>query len=138
MSTTGVRVVIDTNIFITIIGKKSPYRWIFDKIIRGDLLLCISNDIIYEYQEVIAEKTNREIAQNITDFLVIHPFVIQIGIFYKWKLISTDDDDNKFVDCAISADAYIISNDIHLQEAKKSEFPVVNVLTLKEFEKEFK
>jgi predicted nucleic acid-binding protein len=39
----------------------------------------------------------------------------------------------------VSADAYcIISNDTHLQEAKKSDFPKVQVLTITEFEKEFK
>jgi uncharacterized protein len=62
-----------------------------------------------------------------------------VDIYYKWKLITTDEDDNKFIDCAISADAYcIVSNDAHMQEAKKSEFPLIHVLTLTEFEKEFK
>lgn len=134
MNTNGVRVVIDTNVFIAIIGKKSPFRWIFDNILRGTIQLCVSNDIIFEYHEILTEKTNQEIADNITDFLVIHPYVSIIDVYYKWNLITSDNDDNKFVDCAISANAYcIISNDNHLQEAKKSDFPKVQVLTLNEF-----
>ena len=93
----------------------------------------------YAYQEILTEKTHQEIAQNITDFLLIHPYVSLVDIYYKWKLISMDEDDNKFIDCAVSSDAYcIVSNDAHLQEAKKSEFPIVQVLTLMEFEKEFR
>lgn len=71
MNTTGIRLVIDTNVFITIIGRKSPNRWIFDKIISGELLLCVSNDIILEYEELLAEKTNKEVSRNVTDFLLI-------------------------------------------------------------------
>ena len=37
MNTTAVSVVIDSNILITIIGKKSPFRWIFDCIIQGKI-----------------------------------------------------------------------------------------------------
>lgn len=35
MDTTALKLVIDTNIFIAIIGRKSPFRWIFDCIING-------------------------------------------------------------------------------------------------------
>jgi uncharacterized protein len=138
MSTTGIKIVIDTNIFIATIGKQSPYRWIFEKILSGEFILCVSNDIVLEYHEILSAKTTPDIARNVTDFLVIHPYVQHIEIFFQWRLIRSDDDDNKFIDCAISSDAFcIVSNDRHFQEAKESNFPKVQVLTVSEFSKLF-
>lgn len=57
------KIVLDTNIFIAIIGKKSPFRWIFDQIISGQLTLCVSNEILLEYQEILERKTNSEVLQ---------------------------------------------------------------------------
>lgn len=53
---------------------------------------------------------------------------------YRFNLITTDPDDNKFVDCAIVAGAtYIVSNDRHFEELKKYDFPKVDVRKLSEF-----
>ncbi|RKZ35138.1 MAG: nucleotide-binding protein [Gammaproteobacteria bacterium] len=123
MNTTVLRIVLDTNILIAIIGRKSPFRWIFDQIIAGELILCVSNEILLEYQEILA----------------IHPFVVKTEIFYQFHLISEDDDDNKFVDCAIAANAVcLVSNDKHFKVLKTIKFPKVNLLTLPEFVQEFK
>jgi predicted nucleic acid-binding protein len=59
MSTTGVKLVLDTNILIAIIGRKSPYRWIFDEIIDGGLILCVSNEIILEYKEILQKRREK-------------------------------------------------------------------------------
>lgn len=75
MNTTAAKIVIDTNVFITIIGKKSPNRWIFDKIISGSFILCISSEILLEYEELLNRKTNIEVTRNLIDFLLISPFV---------------------------------------------------------------
>ena len=133
-----IKIVLDTNILIAIIGKKSPFRWIFDKIISGKFILCISNEILFEYQEILERKTNQEIAYNLTQFLTIHPFVVKTEIFYQFQLISEDKDDNKFVDCAIAANAVcLVSNDKHFNVLKLVEFPKVNILTLAEFTQQF-
>ena len=43
-------------------------------------------------------------------------------------------DDNKFVDCAIAANAqYIVSEDSHFKHLKNIPFPAVNVIRLREF-----
>ena len=81
MNTTEHRVVVDTNVFITILGRKSPNRWIFDKIISGEFRLCISNEIVLEYEELLAVKTNKEVSRNVIDFLLISPYVIKSDIF---------------------------------------------------------
>jgi putative PIN family toxin of toxin-antitoxin system len=139
MNTTEVKVVIDTNIFITILGRKSPNRWIFDKIINCELHLCVSSEILFEYEEILTQKTNIDIARNVIDFLLISPNVHLIDIFYYWNLIEADPDDNKFIDCAISSNAYcLVSNDRHFNILKDIDFPKINILRLEEFELEFK
>lgn len=55
--------------------------------------------------------------------------VIRIEPFYRWNLIYEDYDDNKFVDCAVAANAqYIVSNDGHFRVLADIEFPPVNVI----------
>lgn len=139
MSTIGVRIVLDTNILIAIIGRKSPYRWIFDRIISGRIRLCVSNEIIFEYKEILQIKNGINVAKNMIDFFTIHPFVERQEPYFKFQLISQDADDNKFVDCAISSNAScIVSNDKHFNELKTIAFPKVSVMTLQEFEDQYK
>lgn len=139
MNTTGLKVVIDTNIFIAIIGRESPNRWIFDKLISGELTLFVSNQILLEYEEILIKKTTSSIAKNIIDFLLISPHVIKIEPFYNWALISDDPDDNKFIDCFIVSDSdCLISNDRHFNRIRQIDFPKIKVLTLEEFKQDFK
>lgn len=139
MNTTALRLVIDTNIFIAIISKKSPFRWIFDCLIQGKIKLCISNEILFEYREILARKTNEEVAENVMEFLSVSLFVEKTEIYFNFHLISEDEDDNKFVDCAIAANAEcLVSNDRHFRVLKTIDFPKITILKLKEFEEKYK
>src|ERR1700761_3369229 len=105
MSITGVRVVIDTNVLIPIISKRSPSRWIFNAIISGRINICVTTEILMEYREILEYKTNAAVAENILDFIASSPFVEKYEVFYKFNLIEQDSSDNKFVDCAIVSNA---------------------------------
>lgn len=49
-------------------------------------------------------------------------------------LIDKDKDDNKFVDCAVAAQAiFIVSNDKHYDVLKTIPFPKVDVVNIMEF-----
>jgi predicted nucleic acid-binding protein len=62
------------------------------------------------------------------------PSVKLITPFIKWELIVADPDDNKFVDCAISAGAEcIITHDAHFDILKTTPFPTVRILSPEEF-----
>ena len=54
---------------------------------------------------------------------------------FRFHLLSDiDKDDDKFVDCAITAGAdYIVTEDSHFDRLKQIPFPRLNVLTLDEF-----
>ena len=139
MNTTALKLVLDTNILIAIIGKKSPFRWIFDCFIQGKIILCVSNEILLEYQEILIRKTSEEVAENVINFIIVNPFTEKNEIFFNFRLISDDLDDNKFVDCAIASNAIcLVSNDKHFQALKKIDFPKVVVLKLQEFEDTYK
>ena len=134
MDTSGEKIVIDINVFLAIIGKQSPFRWIFDKILSGDFILCLSNEIILEYEEVLSQKNGTEVAENIINFLSVHLFVLHKEPYFHFRLISDDPDDDKYVDCAVSAGAVcLVSNDGHFRILKQVPFPRVVVLTLREF-----
>ncbi len=139
MSTTAVKAVIDTNVLVAIIGRHSPFRWIFDSIIRGDIRLCVSTEIMLEYHEILDLKNGPEVAENVVNLITTSPFTVKTEIYYNFMLIREDEDDNKFVDCAITSDAVcIVSNDGHFQVLKLVDFPKVDVLTVSEFEQAHK
>jgi predicted nucleic acid-binding protein len=79
-----VQIVVDTNVFINAIGTQSPYRWIVDKVISGELTFCSSNHIFFEYWEILETQTNSKIAENIANFLAVIPSVKLITPFIKW------------------------------------------------------
>jgi len=53
---------------------------------------------------------------------------------YHWHLISADPDDNKFIDCVVSANAhYLVSHDKHFKVLREIAFPRIKVLNIDEF-----
>lgn len=53
---------------------------------------------------------------------------------FRLQLITTDPDDNKFVDCAFAAGAdYLVSEDSHFDILRRIPFPQLNIVTLDEF-----
>lgn len=66
------KVVLDTNILLVSIAKKSQYRVIFDSLLSNKFDLIISNDILSEYTEIIAQKTNGMVANNISEMLLLY------------------------------------------------------------------
>lgn len=53
---------------------------------------------------------------------------------FRFQLIESDPDDNKFVDCAIAANAdYIVTEDTHFNPLKMISFPHVEIKRLHDF-----
>ena len=94
----------------------------------------MSNDILEEYEEILSQKTNTTIASNVIQVIVNSPYVEFVDTYFHFHLIEQDKDDNKFVDCAIAANArYIVSEDSHFKHLKNIPFPTVSVIRLSEF-----
>lgn len=129
-----VRVVIDTNCFLAIIPKVSPYRPVFDAYRAGRFELAVSTEILDEYAEIFSRKMTPEIATNLLELILKQFNTHKTEIFFRWAIITEDYDDNKFVDAAISAGAdYSISHDSHYKVLKELPFPRVSVINLRDF-----
>ena len=130
-------VVIDTNSLIMAISSRSAYHKIWQSFLAGDYCLCISNDILEEYMEVIARNISVNAARYVVYTIMERKNVKLISPSYKWNLITADPDDNKFVDCAIAANAkFIVTEDHHFNVLKEIDFPSVDVISIDDFLKE--
>jgi len=127
-------VVLDTNVLLVSIPPKSIYRPIFDALIDGKFHLVLSNDILSEYTEVIERKANAIVSNNMAEMLLNLDNLNKVEVYFEWKLIDKDPDDNKYVDAAIVGAAdFIVSNDQHFKILKSVDFPKVNVIGIDEF-----
>jgi putative PIN family toxin of toxin-antitoxin system len=127
-------IVLDTNILLVSIATKSKYRPIFDALIAGKYVLALSNSILSEYIEILEQKTTSVIASNIAELLLNLKNMVKTDVYYRWNLIKQDTDDNKFVDCAIAANAnFIVTNDKYFKGLKNISFPKVKVISADEF-----
>ena len=128
------RVVLDTNCLLASLSSKSENFRVWKDFQAGKFILCVSNEILEEYQEIIAQKTTPSIAQNVIRAIVESDFVEFIDPHFHVYAIFADPDDNKFVDCAFAANAaFIVSEDSHFDVLKTLAFPKVLVVKLKAF-----
>jgi len=131
------KVVLDTNVLLVPIPPRSQYRIIYDKFLSGAYDLCISNEILTEYEEILSQRYNYETVNDLFKVLLFHPNVIKVSPHYNWNIIFNDPDDNKFVDTAIASNAnLIVTNDKHFNILRDIKFPVVNFCKAEYF-KEF-
>jgi len=131
------RVVLDSNVLLVSIARKSKFRPIFNSLLNGQFQAVITNEILNEYIEIIERKANAIVAHNIAESITNLPNVEKIEISFKWNLISADPDDNKFVDCAIAGRVkYVVTNDKHFNVLKDIPFPKVDIISIEEFMKE--
>lgn len=97
-------------------------------------MLCVSNEILNENEEIIERYSSATVARNIISAIVHSPYTLYKEAFFKFNLIESDADDNKFVDCAITANAeYIVSEDAHFRILATFPFPKIKVIGLDEF-----
>ena len=128
------RLVLDTNYLIQIVSPRSKYHSLWEGFVRGEHTLCVSNEIIEEYIEIMQKLMGLAVAEYVIKTILNSSFVKVITPYYNFHLIVADKDDNKFVDCAIAAHAKcIVTNDHHYDVLKKIPFPKVEVISLVEF-----
>lgn len=131
------RIVLDTNALIQSVPSKSRYHAVWQSLVDGRNTLCVSNEIIMEYLEILQRLTDYDTAETIIKTIINSRFVEFIAPYYNFELIQQDPDDNKFVDCAIAANArYIVTNDRHFDVLKSINYPPVDIISLEDFVKQ--
>jgi putative PIN family toxin of toxin-antitoxin system len=130
------KVVLDTNCLLQCISRRSANTIILDQLIAGAYELLLSNEILMEYEEKITEIFSAETAELTIGTLTVLENVKKIDIYFQLNLITADQDDNKFVDCAFAGNVhFLVTNDKHYNILKSVTFPLINVITLDEFKK---
>ena len=128
------KIVLDTNCLLVSISKYGEAYPVWRGFLDGRYTLCVSTEILEEYEEIIGSMTTPEIARNVVDAILKRKNVERIDPYFHWNLITADPDDNKFVDCAFAAGAtYIVTHDSHFNVLRDITFPQLLVLKLKEF-----
>ena len=129
-----INVVLDTNCLLMSLSSKGRYFSVWRNLMAGKYVLCLSNEILTEYEEILTLKVGKTVTGNIISALMNLPNVKKVDVFYHFLLIKSDPDDDKFVDCAIKANAkYIVSEDHHYDVLKEIPFPKVDVIGIDEF-----
>jgi putative PIN family toxin of toxin-antitoxin system len=129
-----VRIVLDTNILWVSISRRSKTNWVISELIKGTYVLCVTTEILEEYEEIVSQKLGSETAKSIMELLDNLLNIEYITKYYRWELIELDYDDNKFADCAIAGNAhYLATNDKHFSILRSIAFPKVNVINVDEF-----
>ena len=115
-----IRVVVDTNIFISSFFGGNP-RKIIDLWKSGQIILCLSRPIIDEYADVLRRmglQNERELEELLS--LFAHGFnVLFTAKTPNLNVVEKDPDDDKFIECAVALNSkFIVSGDKGLREIK--------------------
>jgi putative PIN family toxin of toxin-antitoxin system len=128
------RVVLDTNVFLVSLAAQSPFALIFDALIDGKFELALNTEIIAEYEEVIAKRYDSQTVNDVLELILHLDNIHRQDVFYQWKLIEQDFDDNKFTDVYVASQAdYLVTNDRHFSVVKTISFPPINLVKAENF-----
>jgi len=127
-----IKIVLDTNVFISaLFWRGTPYQ-IFKRILEGAFLNFTSPQILEELKRRLLDKFKLP-SEKVKEFLEIIVFNSQIvSPKKKLNIVKKDPSDNKIIECALEAKAsFIISGDEHLLEIKESQG--IKIISPKEF-----
>jgi uncharacterized protein len=132
-------IVLDTNVFLVSLAPQYKYHWIYQYILAGKFELCLTTDILLEYEEVVSQRYGIERIDGMFNYLLLLPNISLYTPSFRWYLIENDHDDDKFVDCYVTANAdHLVGNDRHFNILNSLDFPKINLLKDEEFEEMYK
>lgn len=114
MSSELYRVVLDTNVlFEGLTKQKSACGLIIDAWLAGLIRVYVSDALAFEYVDVLSRKLSEAKWQQarialrtlLTDANFVH-------IYYSWRPASPDPGDDLVIDCAMNANAWLITANI--------------------------
>ena len=131
-------VVLDTNCLLQILGSRSKYHFLWEKFLNEEYVLCLSTEVLLEYEEILKQKASAVVADMFLKVINYSANVIRRDPFYRLGLIEADPDDNKFVDCAFACQAeFIVTDDSHFDVLSHIPFPKIEVKSLDKFASEW-
>ena len=127
------KIVLDTNIFISGIHWKGPSEKILQLCLYGKFQLITSTPILDELKRILTNFKKPLSPETIKQWKnLIQTQSTLVNPKQKINIVLEDPDDNKFIEAAIEGKAhYIISQDKHLLNIKK--YKNIQILHPKEF-----
>lgn len=127
-------IVLDTNCLLMSLSRRCPYYPVWRDFVDGKYTLCITNEILAEYEEILTNKVGVDIASHVITAILDLPNTKMVQIHFHLHLVTADPDDDKFVDCAFKTNArYIVTQDHHYDVLKQTPFPFIDVVDIDEF-----
>ena len=119
-------VVVDTNVLVSgVFWGGTPYR-LLEHWMSGEIGVAVTRSVLDEYVRVLRELSDREpeLARQWIDFIAADALVVEAAVEIE---MCRDPEDNKFLICAVSADAdYVVSGDSDLLTLREVEgIPIV-------------
>ena len=111
-------IVLDTNSLIMAISSRSLYHKAWQAFLKGQYVLCVTNEIIDEYYEVIARNINPRVAEAIVYAILTRDNVKRLAPHFHFHLIQS-------------------AEDRHFNVLKTIPFPAVAVISIDEFARQW-
>ena len=84
------RIVLDTNSLVQCIAPRSRYRRIWDSYVEGDYVLCVSNEILNEYEEILERLAGVEVSKYAIEAILNSSNTLFCVPSYNFHLIEAD------------------------------------------------
>lgn len=109
-------VCIDTNVLVQASKAGHPMHVIFTAWFQRKFLWAVSTDILIEYEEMLTQRSGRQRWLQFSRVLDLADargdLLLKAQPTFQFQVISSDPDDNKFCDCAITVGAdFVITDD---------------------------
>lgn len=106
------RIILDTNVIVSaLISKSYPSKILENILFKDGLRLCLSEEIFSEYAEVLSRSKFSKYPGFKENALLILNYINEVAEFHKPKLTklrTTDPDDLKFIELALSCKAHFL------------------------------
>lgn len=110
-----IRAVLDTNVVFEGLSRKGgACGFIVDAWYAGLLTACVSNALVYEYQDVFSKKFSERRRDQLTPLLaeLISDHAEFITVWFSWRPVSPDPADDHVIDCAMNARAPVVTSNV--------------------------
>lgn len=117
------RIVVDTNVLFEGLTKQGGASGlIIDAWLAGLIVVCVSNAIAYEYEDVLSRKLSAVRWSRLQPLLKkLFSIVQYTNIYFSWRPTSPDAGDDLVIDCAMNAGAIVVTSNIRdFQSAKEA------------------
>jgi putative PIN family toxin of toxin-antitoxin system len=117
------RVVIDTNVVLEGLTKQGGASGlIVDAWLADIMVVCVSNALAYEYEDVLSRKLSNvrwtELQPVLEKLLDVAQYT---NIYFSWRPASPDPGDDFVIDCAMNAGSIVVTSNVRdFRSAKES------------------